>query len=80
MKEIGTCKECRWWDRTNSMIEMFTKSSDYGICSHGKFNYCEGFSQFNGTTDDYLVYCDGEGYHASFETGADFGCIHWEGE
>jgi len=76
-KIIGTCKECKWWERH---IEEY-ENLNYGKCSCLKFAYkFSDYSPRNQESDikDMLVYGDDEGYHADFETGEDFGCIHWE--
>jgi hypothetical protein len=64
---MNTCKDCKHWERN--------KDEKYaGRCDSEKFVYSDG----NDCQKDGLQYWDYEGYSAGFETGEDFGCIHWE--
>ena len=59
---MNTCKECRWWKEE--------PKEPRGLCISDKF------VSVNYSADSYppdtLVYSDG------FDTGPNFGCIHWE--
>jgi len=59
------CITCRHWTRNG-------ESETSGKCGSSKFVY--GFSGF---PKDSLCYWDHEGYSAGFDTGEDFGCVHW---
>lgn len=63
------CVNCKYWTRFDD--DFYNKS--FGICSSDKF--IEKISSKN--PKDTLVYWDGEGYLAGFETGESFGCIHF---
>lgn len=65
----GRCKTCQHW----SQAPCNTKP--LGLCACPKFVY-EKFDEE--TQADGLYYWDYEGYSAGFETGPDFGCVHWE--
>jgi len=90
---MNTCKDCLHWtrynfdqtkthyddiklrfgeDRINSLKKFHNEESHYGKCDNEKFNY-DGDRHVDG-----LHYWDAEGYFADFETGEDFGCIHWK--
>jgi hypothetical protein len=67
-----TCKNCEYWHTY--------KNEHTGKCRNDKFVYIGGFDDIE-TPIDGLGYSDCESYNASFETGEQFGCIHFkEGE
>jgi hypothetical protein len=67
---MSTCKTCQHWKRNTDSWD----APHAGSCSSPKFEYADG----NDVPKDGLAYSDYEGYWASFETGEDFGCIHWK--
>lgn len=64
---IGTCKDCKYWTRRFDPRWA-------GICDCSKFAYSGGGER---KEKDGLFYWDAEGYSAGFNTGEDFGCIHF---
>jgi len=64
------CQNCMYWTRFKESYE----NKEYGDCNNDKFNY--EYPAKN--KDDNLVYRDGEGWSAGFETGQNFGCIHFK--
>ena len=75
----GRCKDCNFWEankRTNDHKWIPEGRELLGECSSKKFIYgAEGERPF---PDDSLVYDDFESYDAGFETGRNFGCIHFK--
>lgn len=74
------CKECKFWTRDKAWnFEKHRKESSLsevmGECSCPKFFYDQWC---DGGLSDGLAYWDSESYAASFKTGQDFGCIHFE--
>jgi hypothetical protein len=69
------CKDCKHWDRNKEVGE----NKKFGSCGSEKFedNSNRGFysKEF---ADDMFVYSDYESYAANFETGENFGCVHFE--
>ena len=60
------CKDCKYWGERPS-------DRDYGNCSCPKF-----VNEGSGYNPDELALIDNYGhYGVSFETGPDFGCIHF---
>jgi len=69
--EVKLCKTCKYWEKYKD--GEFTSRGFYaGKCSNAAFVYDEA------TPKNGLSYWDYESYRAGFETGEDFGCIHWE--
>lgn len=68
------CKNCVYWNRDE---HDFNKN--FGKCKCDKFVYT-GKSEFEDveTNSDGLNYWDSEGYMARFETGENFGCVHFK--
>ena len=67
-----TCKDCKYWSKRHV-------TDINGGCSNDKFVYNDGMvslqmQEFN----DCLVYGDTEMYNAWFQTGPNFGCVHFE--
>lgn len=62
-----TCNNCIHWTPNNDRKA--------GICNSQHFEYT---GQGGETPTMGLSYSDGEGYSANFETGPEFGCIHFE--
>ena len=77
MKKI--CKNCSLWYAKG---DDFGYKDNHGYCDSDKFMY--GGEWDSEVTDEYLkkndglIYEDCEGYAASFETGENFGCIHFK--
>jgi hypothetical protein len=65
----GRCVTCRYWKRCT---DEFT-GPYAGTCSCEKFIYEAG----DKLPKDALTYWDYESYAAGFETGENFGCVHW---
>lgn len=68
MMTKGACKNCEYWIRKQ-------KPDHVGKCHGSKFVYVE---YGNETPKDGLGYWDFDSYKAGFETGEDFGCIHFK--
>jgi len=67
---MNTCKTCKYWTKNNCDYEY----THLGDCDCPKWvDGCMGDAPPDG-----VKYHDYEGYMAYFETGEDFGCIHWE--
>jgi hypothetical protein len=74
---MNTCKTCKWWKRA-SEDRQDSLGQYAGYCSHDAF-VCPEESPFDGKVPrNGLRYWDQEGESAGFETGENFGCIHWE--
>ena len=75
---MNTCQHCRHWKRIPAYHRDDTVKL-FGMCDSPKFvdEYPEGAPPDN-YTGDMLRYSGSYGYSASFMTGQDFGCIHWE--
>ena len=74
---MNTCETCAAWTQEEPR-GCARLPKGFGYCVSPKFYYTG-----DGTDDpaegevDCLTYWDCEGYGAGFETGKDFGCIHW---
>lgn len=75
---MKTCKNCIFWERYKEAGDIESRGEHAGICNSAKFidanDSCEKVPK------DGLRYWDYEGYSAGFETGENFGCIHWKGK
>lgn len=69
----GRCRTCEHWRRHRDALDVVNHGEHAGLCGSSKFAY--GCS--SQTPRDGLQYWDYEGYSAGFETGEDFGCVHW---
>jgi len=71
----NTCKTCRWWDDGHEYAGQLRRP-----CTHPKVVSIAGGLDSSPRETAPLdgVVCDGEVYGGSFETGANFGCIHYE--
>ena len=75
-KIIGICKECRWWRRR--IMDSYGTVDCYGMCQNPKFSQeWDGYKSIKDKGKDMFV-CFAKTDGARFETGEDFGCIHWE--
>lgn len=63
------CINCKYWVRNDDNYS----NKFFGMCSSDKFIYEDS----DKNPKDALVYWDYEGYSAGFETGENFGCIHF---
>jgi len=72
MKAI--CKNCKYWSSIRSPYED-KNGNNTGSCSNKKFIYAIDDKKID---SDGLRYWDAEAYYAYFETGLNFGCIHFE--
>jgi hypothetical protein len=70
------CKNCTHWKKNLDNPDRFDKWG--GGCESEKFTYEGTGGLERPRTDDMLVYGDYEGYSADFDTGPEFGCIHFE--
>lgn len=84
------CKDCMYWERIivqnrrrEPWEKFFHKEADSfkssGNCSNDKFVYTDGTDKSVPPIDG-LGYWDHDGYDAGFETGENFGCIHFKGK
>lgn len=65
------CKDCINWEQTKD------NEQNFGYCK--SFKFIEGASYYDAKYDsNSLLYCAGGMDDAGFETGAEFGCIHFE--
>ncbi len=76
------CENCKHWllgHRTWYAVSEHSwikcKNQDVGMCLSEKIVYAD----LEDTPIDGASYKDGENYQASFMTGRNFGCIHFEG-
>lgn len=67
------CKNCKYWKKHTEEYN----NKNFGECYCKKIEYSEDISNKE-ITDDMLLYWDCECYSADFETGQNFGCIHFE--
>ena len=74
------CITCKHWTKYTDKYDVERFATHSGECRNDKFVYNDSTLD-NGveTPKDGLMYWDGEGYQAYFNTGEDFGCIHWTG-
>lgn len=70
---LGRCGKCKHWQRYSSDFDVDYHGKHAGTCKSDKFVY-DGGPQ---PPQDGLRYWDYEGYSAGFDTGEDFGCVHW---
>jgi hypothetical protein len=68
------CKTCEEWHCGKDYLTGGKYVA--GSCKSEKFVYT---GESERVPIDGLGYCDGELHSASFETGPEFGCIHWKG-
>jgi hypothetical protein len=66
------CKNCKFWEKP--------ANGNYGECMSEKLDYDSsiGYSDKHIKEMDKLLYFDMEHYSASFKTGPEFGCIHFQ--
>ncbi len=74
-RKCKRCRTCKNWARHTQKFDIEHHGKHVGICSSKAFVYT---GQSNIINVDGLGYWDVESYHAGFETGEDFGCIHWD--
>lgn len=65
---MKACNECKHWTRDGTGY--------FGSCNNPKFVYKDELAIQ--LPIDGLIYLDAKGYSASFETGQNFGCIHFQ--
>lgn len=70
---LGRCKTCKHWQRYSSDFDLNYHGKHAGTCNSDKFVY-DSVTQ---PPQDGLRYWDTKDYNASFNTGEDFGCVHW---
>ena len=73
----GRCESCKHWTPRAYKSAYESEIPEGGNCTCEKFMYTEE-TELKRPGNDCLVYWDYEGYSAGFETGKDFGCVHWE--
>jgi hypothetical protein len=79
------CSNCKYWKR-QVPTPNHIPDEGFGDCSNPKFIYGKSdtiYYPFDRTLEqnypvDALLYRDYENYMAWFETGENFGCIHFE--
>ena len=64
------CKTCKFWTRHTDKFSTPTR----GDCASTGFHDANTEGK---PTPTQLHYWDYEGYMCGFDTGEDFGCIHW---
>ena len=69
----GRCGTCKHWWRYTDGFDVKYHGDRTGVCISDKFRYCAAPP----TPRDGLRYWDHEGFSAGFDTGEDFGCVHW---
>lgn len=71
------CADCVFWKRDEIFDWRTETASDapYGYCNNSKFVYTGDGDK---TPEDGLGYWDCESYKAGFQTGENFGCIHFK--
>ena len=71
----GRCGTCKHWTRYSADdFRIGYHGSHAGDCSSDKFQY--GIQTYN-TPIDGLLYWDRKDKGAEFNTGENFGCVHW---
>jgi hypothetical protein len=77
---MKTCATCKHWNRYTDKYDVEIFTTHAGVCNHDKFVY-NGFDPHGRveTPKDGLMHWDGDGWKAYFNTGEDFGCVHWTG-
>ena len=82
-KIVKLCKYCLFWEREQFEVGLLSEEDSpgpkplhRGICSSSKFK--DTSENLNSPELDGLAYSDLESYAASFTTGPNFGCIHFE--
>ena len=73
---MKTCKNCEYWSKKEPKYEGDAKNA--GVCSNDKFVFIGIYDESEKLPDDGLSYWDFDNYFAEFNTGKDFGCIHFE--
>lgn len=77
----GTCKDCKGWIRhtVHRLGRPLDRYTSFGTCTSLKFVDVSNLdSDDKWPPKDGVAYSDNESYEAWFETGEDFGCIHFE--
>lgn len=74
MNANNRCGNCVFWTqkKPDSVMSDSIENS-YGTCKSDGFSY----EEIPDNRTDMLIYGDYEGYSAGFDTGKDFGCVHW---
>lgn len=73
------CKNCKHWERhKDDVLTRLGGIKKNGYCNHEKFLYSDESTNEELEAGDTLNYWDYENYGAGFETGENFGCIHFE--
>lgn len=70
----GRCGTCKHWTRYADEFDVSYYGKHAGYCISNKFVYSDPATE---TPHDGLLYWDGESYGAGFNTGENFGCVHW---
>lgn len=80
MKKV--CENCKHWIRNKESYQ----SKKYGRCNCESFEYGSSFhygkedNKITINDNSKLLYQDHDNYSADFETGENFGCIHFKSE
>lgn len=72
---MKNCVSCIFWEKWKEKNNIEHHGENIGQCYNRSFVYT---GQGRTCPQDGLGYWDCEDYSAGFETGKDFGCIHWE--
>jgi hypothetical protein len=70
---LNRCGSCKHWERYADKFDVEYHGSHAGRCTSDKFVYSDDPKPLK----DGLRYWDYEDYSAGFDTGDEFGCIHW---
>ena len=69
--DSNRCGTCKHWCRYKEKFDRDYHGEHAGLCGNKVF--VEGANPGK----DGLAYWDHEGYSAGFNTGENFGCVHW---
>ena len=76
------CRNCKSWeeilDRNCLCHDDPGLMNKRGNCLNEKIQDVSEYREYHGPELDEATYSDSEMYQAHFETGPDFGCIHFE--
>ena len=71
--DVGHCKDCKWWNDTNSLTAAFKKK---GIIPQSVDEHSHEWGDCYRVREDGALIADDE--YGSVTTHADFGCIQFE--
>lgn len=68
---LGRCGTCKHWQRYTEAFDMIYNEAHAGTCNSDRFVYDKK------TPENGLHYWGYDSYSAGFDTGENFGCVHW---